>query len=146
MDGGWGELDANWDVYSYKHGGMFMGCGQLEYKLIKLSLFGFPNTVLPEVLCLILGKPEQTLKPYSTFNNFPPGIFPASFHHKPVHGFYKNCYMTGWKPQTMNGWIFRCYVSFQEVKLFILFFWGEGEWTLSNLRRICFKRVGSTTN
>ena len=42
--GGWGELETNWDVYSYKHGGMFMGCGQLEYKLIKLSLFGFPNT------------------------------------------------------------------------------------------------------
>lgn len=70
---------------------MFMGCGQLEYKL---SLFGFPNTVLPEVLCLILGKPEQTLKPYSTFNNFPPGLVPANFHHKPVHGFYKNCYIS----------------------------------------------------
>ena len=94
---GWvGKIGNKWDVYSYKHGGMFMGCGQLEYKLIKLSLFGFPNTVLvlPEVLCLILGKPEQSLKPYSTFNNFPPGIFPASFHHKPVHGFYKNCYIS----------------------------------------------------
>ena len=80
------------DGENWKQIGMFMvtnmgGClcdvGQLEYKLSFLA-FQILYLCFLEVLCLILGKPEQSLKPYSTFNNFPPGIFPASFHHKPV--------------------------------------------------------------